>query len=368
MNQMKGIEVVWQVEPVTQVDTLLEKYQSKGNENPLKRTDTSNLQEESITEGEINKEELPSFQISRSINRMATFSDLKIERIQTTPATDLFLELKQLKDSSKKSELLSMIVTQIAKGINRMDRRKFWKIFWSLEFKVGNGEYKKCLKMPCPCLGVIEKDAERTFSETNIFEKGSTGYTDLVSVLHAMSVYKQEITYIQGMNFIAGSLLDTFTPEESFWIFQFLIDDYKLRKMYTDNMPLLCLFSYQLRTLIEIHLPNVNTWLIDNSLGVDIFCPQWFLTLFSINDNRDLFYQWIDLLFITGTKALFQIALSLLEISYEEGHLENFNFDAVFPASQINQSALKSKSKGEKICKNALKFKVSNKLLKALEK
>jgi hypothetical protein len=78
------------------------------------------------------------------------------------------------------------------------------------------------------------------------------------------------------------------------------------------------------------------------------------LTLFSKNDNRELFYQTIDLLFITGTKALFQIALSLLSLLHEGGHLENFNLDAPISTKEIIQ--------------NASNFKVSNKLLKALEK
>jgi len=152
-------------------------------------------------------------------------------------------------------------------------------------------------------------------------------------------VYRPEITYIQGMNFIVGSLLTIFSPVESFWMFQYLIKDYKLMEMYTENMPLLLLFSFQLRTLMEIHLPKINAWFIENSLDVDIFCPQWFLTLFSKNDNSELFFRTIDLLFITGTKALFQIALGLLSILFKEGHLDNFNFDAKISISKIIESA-----------------------------
>lgn len=355
LNQMKGEVPNDDSEPDTQIDSLLDKYHSKNNENPLKRNDTGNLQEESIAEGEINREELPSFYISKNnINRMTTFTNLKIERLNYTPTTDLFLELKNLKNSSKRSDLLNKIVDKIIKGITRQDRKKFWVLICNLKSKLGNGEFEQQLQKPWECLYVIEKDAERTLDDTKEFEKGTKGYENLISVLHAISVYKQDITYVQGMNFIVGSLLDTFTPEESFWIFQFLLNDYKLRKMYTDNMPLLHLFSYQLRTLMELHLPEINSWLIENSLGVDIFWPQWFITLFSKNDNKSLFYQTVDLLLITGTKALFQIALSLLQILYEKGHLENFNFDAHIPTKQIID--------------NAMNFKVSNKLLKALEK
>lgn len=105
---------------------------------------------------------------------------------------------------------------------------------------------------------------------------------------------------------------------------------------------------------MELHLPEINKWLIDNSLDVDIFWPQWFLTLYSRNDNAELFFRAVDLLFITGTKALFQVALSILDLLYKGGWFETWNFDSRIPASSI--------------IANAKNFKVSNKLLKALEK
>lgn len=101
-------------------------------------------------------------------------------------------------------------------------------------------------------------------------------------------------------------------------------------------------------------MPKINTWFIENQLGVDIICPQWFLTLFSFNDNKELFNRAVDLLLITGTKALFQIALSLLNLLHTKGHLESFQFGAQITTSEI--------------IKNMPQFKVSNKLLKALEK
>ena len=182
---------------------------------------------------------------------------------------------------------------------------------------------------------VIVKDAERTLTNEPEFQKGEKGYNNLINVLHAISIYRDDVSYLQGMNFIAGSLLKIFDPEESFWVFQFLLTDYRLLEMYTEDMPLLKLFQYQLRTLMEIHLPKINSWFIQNALDVDIIWPQWFLTLFSNNDNSELFYRTIDLLFITGTKALFKIALSLLSILYEKGFLENFNFEPELEASLI---------------------------------
>mmetsp|Transcript_4904 Transcript_4904/g.4157 ORF Transcript_4904/g.4157 Transcript_4904/m.4157 type:complete len:125 (+) Transcript_4904:316-690(+) len=124
--------------------------------------------------------------------------------------------------------------------------------------------------------------------------------------------------------------------------------------MYTENFPLLQLFTYQLQTLAEANLPEVSDWFKKNSLELDIISPQWFLTLYSQNDNIDLFFRTVDLLFITGTKALFQISLGYLDLLFKRGYLDDFNFRADISHSEI--------------LKNAANFKVSNRLLKSLEK
>jgi hypothetical protein len=41
------------------------------------KQNNANFQEESVIEGEINNEELPSFHISKNINQMMTFNELK---------------------------------------------------------------------------------------------------------------------------------------------------------------------------------------------------------------------------------------------------------------------------------------------------
>ena len=64
------------VEPETQIDSLMDRYQSIHNENfIIKRAETCNLQDEAICEGEINKEELPSFHISKNIHRMSSVKE-----------------------------------------------------------------------------------------------------------------------------------------------------------------------------------------------------------------------------------------------------------------------------------------------------
>lgn len=142
-------------EPGTQINSLLGKYQSKTHENVrLTRKDTGNLQEESIAEGEMKREELPSFHVFKGIHRMTSLSDFKddktlgeclsnhhytsqdreftcvdlgrIEQVTQTPVSDLFYKLKSIKDSSRKSLILSKIIDKLYKGIANADRKKLW--------------------------------------------------------------------------------------------------------------------------------------------------------------------------------------------------------------------------------------------------
>jgi hypothetical protein len=348
----------------------------------LNKYDTPKFQEESILEGEINNEELPSFHISKNINQMMTFNDIKtgkwllifitieqllfpkMEKVNKTPANDLLKRLKHCKETDKKSEILARLISRLNKGVSHHDRKKLWGSIWNTGKKIGNGTYSELLKLPCEWISIIEKDVERTTINDMDIKPGTKCYKDTVELLHAISVGRDELKYVQGMNFIAAALLQLFKNEEAFWVFEWLINDYKLLKMYTGKRSqkscfrqhaiIAIIFISITDAIIKIHLPLVNKWLIDNSLDVDIFWPQWFLTLYSRNDNADLFYRTIDLLFITGTKALFQVALSLLDLLYKNGWFESWNFDKNIPASSI--------------ITNAKNFRVSNKLLKALEK
>lgn len=173
----------------------------------------------------------------------------KMENITKTPANDLLKRLKQCKVTDKKSEILARLISQLNKGVSNYDRKKLWGSIWNLSKKLGNGIYEELLKLPCECLPLIEKDVERTIINDVDIVPGTKFYKDTVDLLHAISVGRRELKYVQGMNFIAVSLLQLFKNEEAFWVFEWLINDYKLLKMYTGKLELLHLFSYQLRTL-----------------------------------------------------------------------------------------------------------------------
>ncbi len=65
--------------------------------------------------------------------------------------------------------------------------------------------------------------------------------------------------YVQGMNFIAGSLLFHASEEIAFWLFVSLVEDYELRDIYLPGIPGLFKHCQIIDILIMTHNRKVFT-------------------------------------------------------------------------------------------------------------
>ena len=61
----------------------------------------------------------------------------------------------------------------------------------------------------------------------------SEGQGKLGNVLLSLAYIRPEINYCQGMNFVAGALIEFFGEELAFWIFIILLDNYELNSLYS---------------------------------------------------------------------------------------------------------------------------------------
>jgi len=59
----------------------------------------------------------------------------------------------------------------------------------------------------------------------------------LFRLLNNFAKYDRSIGYVQGMNFIAASLLYHSSEEVAFWLFVSLIEDYEMRDIYQTGTP-----------------------------------------------------------------------------------------------------------------------------------
>ena len=80
----------------------------------------------------------------------------------------------------------------------------------------------------------------------------------LVRILNAIANYLPDLGYVQGMNFIAASLLLILCNEEdTFYMMVQLLLVYKLKDMYLQSFKMMKLLCYQLDSFIQAYLPHM---------------------------------------------------------------------------------------------------------------
>ena len=100
----------------------------------------------------------------------------------------------------------------------------------------------------------INRDLNRTFPKDKFFREKSEGQKQLERILIAFCRFDPEIGYVQGMNFIAGSLLYHCPEEIAFWLFCRIVEDYDMRDIYLPGIPGL----YKHCQLIDLLLFHTN--------------------------------------------------------------------------------------------------------------
>jgi len=162
----------------------------------------------------------------------------------------------------------------------------------------------------------IDKDINRTFPKSKLFENGSDGVQVLKRVLNAIAKYDPSVGYVQGMNFIAGSLL--FHAEEyiAFWVLVSLFEELEMRDIFLPKLPGLSKHCQITDILILNYKPNIYAQLCEFQIRPELFLTEWVLTLFGniapITDMGEIY----DNLFLQGWVFFYKLVLAFL------GHFE----------------------------------------------
>ena len=139
----------------------------------------------------------------------------------------------------------------IKKGIPAEIRTEAWSILIGNELRVSPTLYESLLVRVRVAeeniekdiqfkkhIKVIEADLHRTFSELGQFRFGQQLYQPLKNILAAFSVFRTDLGYVQGMSYLAGSLLLHLGDEYSaFQAFTNLMHRYLLFTFYGFDMP-----------------------------------------------------------------------------------------------------------------------------------
>ena len=207
----------------------------------------------------------------------------------------------------------------------------------------------------------IGRDMHRTFM-TEKFKKGN-GKQMLENILISLGFVRPEIGYCQGMNFIAGALINLIDDEEKcFWIFLTFIDNIQLNLLYLKNMPDFLIRVYQLKNFIEFYFPKLYNHLRRTQINIDLFFSKWLLTIFSNYFPFDILYQVWDVFIIDKWKALFKFCMIIIFFMKEDMMKMDLNQFCQYFRSDDLLSSLSF----EQMIKHYNDYKITNKKLKEL--
>ena len=225
----------------------------------------------------------------------------------------------------------------------------------------------------------IKKDLNRTSTDEKLFSLEMTK-TSLFNVLRAYAICDKEVSYCQGMNFIAAFLLivsdfnEVDTLHMMIFLFMFNKSNLGIRGFFMDNFPLLNLYTYQFNHLFEIHFPVLKKHFDKLEIPNELWIAKWFQTLFTICLPLDILIRLWDCILVKGLDFLFNFVLSFIKVLEKDlTKLEDIAdiseyFKRINPyANNMDMTNTIFELDVEAIIKDALNIKISKNLLNKLK-
>ena len=172
---------------------------------------------------------------------------------------------------------------------------------------------------------VVEEDLHRTFVDLGHFRYGQKLYQPLKNILAAFSVFRPDVGYVQGMSYIAGSLL-MHTGDElyGFQLFANMMNRYLLYNFYSFDMPKVNIFFHCFMRLLKERVPRLAQMMVDLQIQCSIFLFEWVIALFSNIFSLDVSSRLWDSYFYFGDSFLMKICISISSILEKQLDEENF--------------------------------------------
>ncbi len=217
--------------------------------------------------------------------------------------------------------------------------------------------------------GLILLDVHRSFQSSKVIKQES-----LVSVLNVLAYCNADVEYCQGMNFLAGYLYMLNGNEtDTFKFLKCLIERYEMRDLFTEGVPLLKRYFYELDRLLHITYPELSAYFRAEGLSTSFFASAWFMTVFSyciqhVKDDKptELMLAIWDAFMIDGWKAIFKASLFIIG-ELKESLLDS-KFDKIMSilGEVPRGGVLHDPSAGTRFRQAYKKLKVTNSMLASL--
>ena len=229
-----------------------------------------------------------------------------------------------------KSNKLRKIVLRVVrrKGLTSVYR---WAIWYCLstndgKFKESQNTLARRRKLYSVFIGVYHKDLDsmlskdmlRTARTKALFnDNSSIGNRKLFRVCKAIGLFFPTSGYVQGMNFLAGFVLEVNGMEE-FEAFNFIISLWKKEKnlfygMYQPGFPVLGFMQYAFERLLSILNSKLYEAIQKAGLPPETWISKWFLTFFTLSLEKEYLLRIFDFLIVNDVFGPVYVALVITE-------------------------------------------------------
>mmetsp|Transcript_2392 Transcript_2392/g.2675 ORF Transcript_2392/g.2675 Transcript_2392/m.2675 type:complete len:274 (+) Transcript_2392:25-846(+) len=168
--------------------------------------------------------------------------------------------------------------------------------------------YYNTLALPDNIDTKIRNDIHRTFHHFN-----KTKQEGLYQVLRAYAHFNPDVGYCQGMNFIAGVILENLPPEKCFWVFLQFMRKLGLASLFMPGLPGL---EEKLRAFKIVQgrfLPKLLEHFEGLGLEGLVFANKWFLTLFGCKYDIVTLTKFFDAFLVFGWNSMYALSLAILQ-------------------------------------------------------
>ena len=218
---------------------------------------------------------------------------------------------------------------------------------------------------------IIQLDVVRTyFKKDRHTNREKTSY-----ILRAACKETPSINYCQGMNYIVAFLLSiTENEEDTFYLFLSLLISTDYGSLFSEDLEKLKKFFYVFERLINIFLPELYSFFLDNNINVSYFISPWFITLFTdvyphisnLTEPKIILRIW-DLFLFSGWNSIIKVGLSI--IKHFENKLLTLTFETLlrFLINDIIKSDFFENENFDTLTYITLNFKIGAGLITNLE-
>ena len=278
-------------------------------------------------------------------------------------------------NSKLKKFVYKNILIKYNNNINIKNHINIWRSILNYNLIKRKYNYKSILesisKEKNSIFDIIELDSKRTTFEKNL----QSNQKKLCNILKVASKELPTVNYCQGMNHIAAFLLVLCeeNDEETFYLFISILFATDYCSLINNDLFKLNSFFYCFNRLLNIMFPEMDSFFKNIKVDGGYFLSPWFITLFTNayncekrQDNLKIMLRIFDLFILSGWKAIFKIAISLIKKNSIK--LFSLSYDKLihYLNNEIIHSDFFKNENLNEIMNISINFKLSNNLIKNL--